>query len=98
MLLNASRRHGLWPRSAMQVVYVYQGMLLELYSLALLKARTEHLWTAAARAALTLSPAAARAWVGDANAMKASAKASNLRPFFMIVFPLKITSVYSTVG
>jgi hypothetical protein len=50
--------HGLWPCSAMQVVYVYHGMVLELYSLALPKARTEHLWIAAARAALTLSPAA----------------------------------------
>jgi hypothetical protein len=40
--LNTSRRHGLWPCSAMQVVYVYQGMALELYSLALLKAKTEH--------------------------------------------------------
>ena len=40
---STSRRHGLWPCSAMQVVYVYHGMALELYSLALLKAKTEHL-------------------------------------------------------
>jgi len=38
----------------MQVEYAYYGMVLELYSLALLKASTEHLRVAAARAALIL--------------------------------------------
>jgi hypothetical protein len=34
--------HGFWPYSVMQVEYVYQGQVLELYSLALLYPNTEH--------------------------------------------------------
>lgn len=73
---------GFSPDSVMHVEYVYQGQELELYSLALLNSRTEHLWVAAQSVALILRPSAACTGLSEADTMRPDANASPLRPLF----------------